>query len=205
MIKPRWYTSKILFRLGGMILMSVLNITSITENLLFSKDIALRKPSRELTLEEINEPWFRILVKDMFETLYSTTGIGLAAPQIGVNIQLAVIDTKRDNKEPIVLINPKYEGITDEKVESMETCLSIQFFSGQVMRYKTVKVTALNIHGEEIELIGDTPIKSFVFQHEIDHLYGNLYVDLAESKEKIIPYSGYSCKMAALALKNLGI
>lgn len=184
--------------------MSALNIHYVPDSFIFSKDISLRKPSRELTLEEIKEPWFKNLLNDMFATLYSTSGIGLAAPQVGVHIQLAIIDIEKKGTNPIVLINPKYQGITDEKVTSIESCLSIPNFNGEVLRYKSIKVNALNMNGEEIELtIEDS--KVFVFQHEIDHLAGKLYVDLLKGKEEIKPYSGYGSKIATKAFKNLGL
>jgi len=185
--------------------MAIFSINTIPKNLMFSDDVSLRKTCRDIEISELNEIWFKNLLVDMFETLYSdSSGVGLAAPQIGIHIKLAVIDIKRDGKNPIVLINPRYECINEEKVKSSETCLSIPSFSGEVIRYRTVKVFSLDIYGKEFEVIGDGFL-SFVFQHEIDHLDGKLYIDRMENRSKLSEYPGYNNRLAMKSIKNLGM
>lgn len=116
------------------------------------------------------------LVKDMFDTLYSTNGIGLAAPQIGVNKRVIIIDIK-DGNDAYVLINPV---ITSKKgiIDSEEVCLSYPDYYGYVERPKKVDVTGLSISGE-VKTYSAEGLLCRAFCHEIDHLDGILYTDKA--------------------------
>jgi len=117
------------------------------------------------------------LVNDMFETLYAAPGIGLAAPQVGVNERLVVIDLTAGEEEghQIVLVNPEVveeSGIQKEE----EGCLSLPGLQAVVERPARVKVVARDLKGKEFEIEG-TELLARALSHEIDHLYGVLYIE----------------------------
>ncbi|MGA1864796.1 MAG: peptide deformylase [bacterium] len=116
------------------------------------------------------------LIKDMTDTMYYAPGIGLAAPQVGVSSRLVVIDQSLGKRRaPLVMINPRIissEGITFEE----EGCLSFPETFGQVKRAQKVEVEFIDINGKESRLIGED-LLARVFQHEIDHLDGILFIE----------------------------
>ena len=117
------------------------------------------------------------LIDDMIETMYAAPGVGLAANQVGVSKQLAVIDVSVASEETtlIVLCNP--EIISQEGKEATEEgCLSIPDYTTMVKRYEKVKVKALDRHGNEVEIEADG-LLARALQHEVDHLNGKLFVD----------------------------
>lgn len=181
--------------------MSKLQVYSLPNLRYYTGDFVLRRKCRDVEAEDIRSDWFQSLVFDMFETLYAdSSGVGLAAPQVGMSLRLAVIDIKKDAKNPLVLINPTYEAISTEKVESNESCLSVPLRAGTVMRYKSVRVRALDFNGKPIELVGEKFLAN-VFQHEIDHLDGILYIDRMESLDKLTVHDGYANSMASKAVR----
>ena len=117
------------------------------------------------------------LVEDMFESMYAAQGIGLAAPQIGVSMQITTIDTsfKKDPKERIVLINPVIVQRQGEQYEE-EGCLSLPEIREKVKRASTVTVRAQDAKGAWSDREGDE-LLARAFQHEIDHLHGVLFID----------------------------
>jgi len=117
------------------------------------------------------------LVKDLKDSLYSTTGIGLAAPQIGVLKRAIVIDL-REGEEPIILINPAIVAKVG-KEESIEGCLSYPGYEGKVIRPKKVTVKGVDINGKKAEYTAEGLLAK-AFCHEIDHLDGILYTDRAK-------------------------
>ncbi|MFQ5925964.1 MAG: peptide deformylase [Terriglobia bacterium] len=116
------------------------------------------------------------LVADMFETMYAAQGVGLAAPQIGISKQLAVIDIT-SGKEPqakLVLVNP--EIIATEGRQSLEEgCLSLPGFHATVRRPQRVTVRARDVHGQEYVKTGEELLARAIC-HEIDHLHGKLFL-----------------------------
>ncbi|MBN1573056.1 MAG: peptide deformylase [Deltaproteobacteria bacterium] len=118
----------------------------------------------------------RQLMEDMLETMYSAPGVGLAAPQVGVNKRIIVIDVRPDDKkDPIMLVNPEIvEG--DGKFTYEEGCLSLPEFIVEVERMKEVSVKGINEKGDEVTYKAND-LLAVVFQHEIDHLDGILLVD----------------------------
>lgn len=142
-------------------------------------DPKLKKVSKRV--EKIDEGILS-LVQDMKDTLYSTTGIGLAAPQIGVLKRIILIDL-RDGDEPIVLANPVIVAKVG-KDEDIEGCLSYPGYEGKVLRPKKVTVQGLNIEGIKVEYTADELLAK-AFCHEIDHLDGILYTDRAKKVYKI--------------------
>jgi peptide deformylase len=131
-------------------------------------------------------PQLQQLVEDMFETMYDAPGVGLAAPQVGVSLRLAVMDAGEEAPEPRVLINPEIVEATD-RVEMDEGCLSVPDASEKVQRYNHLKLRALDRHGQpyEMEVEG---LRAQAIQHEIDHLDGKLYIDYLSSlkRERIL-------------------
>lgn len=135
-------------------------------------DPVLRVPASAVTNfdQELKE-----LVDNMWETMYVSKGIGLAAPQVGVSKRVVVIDLAEEGNGKITLINPQ---ITERigKVKSEEGCLSIPDYRESIQRIKQIKITAQDISGNNFELSADG-LLSRCIQHEIDHLDGILFVD----------------------------
>ena len=136
-------------------------------------DPILEKPSSTIAKfdAELEE-----LAEDMFATMYAAQGIGLAAPQIGKSIRIAVVDvTSGKNPEAkIVLVNPEIVHGEGEKREE-EGCLSVPGFRGYVVRPQFVTIRAQNLTGESFEIRGED-LLSRAFCHEIDHLNGVLFL-----------------------------
>ena len=126
-------------------------------------------------VKEINERTLD-LIDDMFETMYETNGVGLAAPQVGILKRIVVIDTT--GEDPILLINPRIVEVDGEQTGN-EGCLSVPGKSGVVTRPNYVKVVAQDENLETFEIEG-TELLARAFCHEIDHLDGHLYVEKVE-------------------------
>ena len=135
-------------------------------------DPVLRSPALPVT--DINQE-IKELVTDMWQTMYASKGIGLAAPQVGISSRVVVIDLQEENCSQLTLINPQIISGTG-KVKSEEGCLSIPNFRETIQRTKQIKISATNILGEKFELEADG-LLSRCIQHEIDHLDGILFVD----------------------------
>ncbi|MGO1394143.1 MAG: peptide deformylase [Halomonas sp.] len=118
----------------------------------------------------------RKLVDDMLETMYDARGIGLAATQIDVHRRVVVMDVSDDNSQPLVLINPRYTAIGDEKEPLSEGCLSIPDYYAEVPRYLKVQLNALDRNGDAYELEAEG-LLAHCIQHEYEHLEGVLFVD----------------------------
>ena len=126
------------------------------------------------------------LINDMVDTMYDAPGIGLAAPQIGRDLQITVIDVCDDDPEAesdadrksqlIVFINPKITSFSDEKITWEEGCLSIPGVFHDVTRSRKITVEALDRFGEPFSLDAED-LLSICIQHEIDHLKGVLFLD----------------------------
>lgn len=120
-------------------------------------------------------PRLETLIDDMFETMYESGGVGLAAPQVGILKRIVVIDV---DDSPVVLINPV---ITEQSGEQTgpEGCLSVPGKAGDVTRPERVTVKALDREMKEFELTGEELLARAI-THELDHLEGKLYVELVE-------------------------
>jgi peptide deformylase len=116
------------------------------------------------------------LIDDMFETMYSAPGIGLAATQVNVHQQIIVIDVSDDKSEPLVFINPSITIIDADEQEYDEGCLSVPGFYETVSRPRKVLVNATDRDGKSFELLTED-LLAICIQHEIDHLQGKLFVD----------------------------
>jgi peptide deformylase len=112
----------------------------------------------------------------MCEMMYDYEGIGLAGPQAGLSWRVIVFDLSEERNEPTVLINPEIIEMSKDKVKEEEGCLSFPEIHGYVVRHESVKVQAINVKGEKVELEG-SGLMAAMFQHEIDHLNGVTFVD----------------------------
>ena len=127
------------------------------------------------------------IARNMIETMYSAPGIGLAAPQVGLNIRLATIDLSvgEDADQLLTICNPEIVDSEGEQ-KSDEGCLSIPEFTDSVVRPRKLKVKALNVHGDEIKIEAEG-LLARCFCHEIDHLNGILFIDhLSPLKRNLI-------------------
>lgn len=148
----------------------------------------LRKKAKPVTKFDKD---LQTLIDDMIETMREAPGVGLAAPQINLPLQLAVIeyaegeddedrpeDAPPPEKKLFVIINPEITKVSEEKVLGVEGCLSIPGLLGEVERHEAIQVKALNRHGNPVKLKLDGWMAR-IFQHEIDHLNGVLFTDKA--------------------------
>jgi peptide deformylase len=158
---------------------------------------ALRAEARALTNDEIMGEEIQRLIRDMQETMHDAPGVGLAAPQVGLALQLAVIEDREEllrtlpveelaekERRPVpfhVLINPELTLLGDEKVEFQEGCLSLVGYSAFVPRARRIRVAYLDEHGERQSLEA-SGWHARIVQHEIDHLRGVLYIDRMRSR-----------------------
>jgi peptide deformylase len=154
-------------------------------------DPVLRARAQALSPEQIRSAGVQQLIEQMRETMRAAPGVGLAAPQIGLGLQLAVIEDREENLKEIpperlaelerrpvpfhVIVNPVIQ-LGKERVEFFEGCLSVSGFAAAVGRARTVTVDCLNEHGEPVHIEAEGWYAR-ILQHEIDHLYGRLYLD----------------------------
>jgi peptide deformylase len=146
-------------------------------------DPVLRKKAKKI--KEIDSDT-QALIDNMIETMKAALGVGLAAPQIGKSIRVAVI--QMPEQDVIVLINPEVVKRGGER-KIVEACLSIPGYCGEITRSVWVKVKALNREGKEFRIRGEDLLGQ-ALEHEIDHLNGVLYVDHLPSPdmlEKVVP------------------
>ncbi|OGT06002.1 MAG: peptide deformylase [Gammaproteobacteria bacterium GWF2_41_13] len=142
--------------------------------ILYYPDPKLKTIAHPVT--EINEE-IKTLIDDMFDTMYEAKGCGLAATQIGVPLQLVVIDFGEEKKRnPLVLINPV---ITEQSGEQIfeEGCLSLPGLYEKVKRANNIKLTALDEKNAPFEICAKEDYFCQCLQHEIDHLHGKLFID----------------------------
>lgn len=137
-------------------------------------DPVLREKSRPVTKFNAN---LHKLLDDMAETMYHANGVGLAAPQIGILKRVIVIDVGDENGL-IEMVNPEIIEREGEQI-GPEGCLSIQGINGDVRRAMKVKVRGQDRHGNEIMMEGEEFLAR-AFQHEVDHLNGVLFTDIAD-------------------------
>jgi peptide deformylase len=155
-------------------------------------EAVLRQRARTLAPAEIRSSAIRQLIDDMHETLRDAPGVGLAAPQVGMPIQLAIIEDLPEysremgaeqlaarERHPIAfhaIVNPEIAGHGDEQVEFFEGCLSLAGFTALVPRYRQISVRCLDENAEP-RLIEASGWYARILQHEIDHLNGAVYID----------------------------
>ena len=151
----------------------------------------LKFPDQDLRIKakpvENFDEELKALTDDMFETMHSVNGIGLAATQIGIAKRVAVIDISQEKNEPLVIINPVIQILDPYKTEDYdEGCLSVPGFFETISRPSDVKLTFQDLSGQKKE-IKPKGLLTKVVQHELDHLNGRLFVDhISELKRRRI-------------------
>ena len=151
----------------------------------------LKFPDQDLRIKakpvETFDEELKTLTDDMFETMHSLNGIGLAATQIGVAKQVAVIDISPEKNEPLVIVNPAIQILDPTKTEDYdEGCLSVPGFFEKISRPSDIKLTYQDLNGKKQE-IKPEGLLTKVVQHELDHLNGRLFVDhISELKRRRI-------------------
>lgn len=149
-------------------------------------DPVLRQKAKRVT--KIDKTVLK-LIDDMIDTMHATGGVGLAAPQVGVSLRVAVIELPEE--EPIVLVNPEVVKRSGE-MEVTEGCLSLPGYRGDIKRPTKVTAKGFDRHGKEIRIKGEGLLAE-ALEHEIDHLNGVLYIDHLEdidSLQKVLPEDG---------------
>ncbi len=157
----------------------------------------LRRQARELTSGEIKSRETQQLIDFMHETLRDAPGVGLAAPQVGVGVQLAIIEDLPEYSRALtadqmaerertstpfhVIINPKLTPIGESNIEFFEGCLSLNGFTAIVPRHRQVRVECLDENAQP-RTIHASGWYARILQHEIDHLNGTVYIDRMLSK-----------------------
>ena len=151
----------------------------------------LKFPDQDLRIKakpvETFDDELKTLTDDMFETMHSVNGIGLAATQIGVAKQVAVIDISPEKNEPLVIINPQIKILDPSKTEDYdEGCLSVPGFFETISRPSDIQLSYQDLNGKKQEIKPDGLLTKVV-QHELDHLNGRLFVDhISELKRRRI-------------------
>ena len=157
----------------------------------------LRKRARTVSKEEILSSSIQKLIEHMRETVRDAPGVGLAAPQVGESLQLAVIEDKAEYQKTLsdtelrdrgrrevpfhVIVNPVLELLTEPDTVFFEGCLSLPGFTALVPRAREVRVHCLD-HRGEAQVIDASGWYARILQHEIDHLQGTLYIDRMQSR-----------------------
>lgn len=153
--------------------MAILEIKEYGESILREKSLLVK----EITTEILN------LIRDMAETMYTDSGVGLAAPQVGISKRIIIIDEEKEGL--MVLVNPEIIKSEGEIIDE-EGCLSIPGIYSDVKRSSKVTVKALNENGDKIEITKEGLIAR-ALQHEIDHLNGVLFIDkIGRMKRQIL-------------------
>ena len=151
----------------------------------------LKCPDQDLRIKakpvESFDDELKTLTDDMFDTMHSVNGIGLAATQIGVAKQVAVIDISPEKNEPLVIVNPAIQILDPSKTEDYdEGCLSVPGFFEKISRPSDIKLAYQDLNGKKQE-IKPEGLLTKVVQHELDHLNGRLFVDhISELKRRRI-------------------
>jgi peptide deformylase len=156
--------------------------------ILTAEEPILRERARKVTQFDAS---LHRLLDDMLQTMRDAPGIGLAANQIGVPLQVAVIELEEKVTE---LINPQLVRSSGEIID-WEGCLSIPGFVAEVKRHAKVTVKAKNRHGKEFRVKGED-LLARALQHEIDHLNGILYIDYLESLEELVRVGEHPSEVA---------
>lgn len=146
-------------------------------------DPVLRNGTRMVSREEVNSSQFQELFEWMRETMRDAPGVGLAAPQVGLALRLAVIEDLSEAEEqertptPFhVIVNPSLTTIGTAQVEHFEGCLSVEGFQAKVQRAHAVRVEGWDHHANPVT-IEASGWYARILQHEVDHLDGKLYID----------------------------
>jgi peptide deformylase len=143
----------------------------------------LRAQAAPVTAEDLASAATQALIDDMIETMRAANGLGLAAPQVFVSKQIAVIELHPSPRYPeapvsglVTVVNPVFSNLATAMIQGWEGCLSLDNLRGLVPRHQSLTLDALDRHGQPLHLeVSD--FLAVVFQHELDHLWGKLFID----------------------------
>lgn len=150
----------------------LLNMLDILKN----PNDQLRLKSKRVSKEELQDADFQLFLENLVEIMEEADGIGIAAPQVNIQKRVIVVNTGKGTE---VFINPKIISSSIRKMKSEEGCLSVPGVLGVVTRNKSIKLKALDRDGNKIQRKYSN-LDAIIFQHEIDHLDGILFIDKAE-------------------------
>lgn len=173
------------------------NKETMTELLTIAQlgDPILRQPAQGI--EEINDPQLQALIDNLLATMQASNGVGIAAPQVSQPLQLVIVASRPTLRyphalmmEPIAMLNPRLLSHGDEIVKDWEGCLSIPGLRAQVPRYRVIEIEYCdrqgNLHHQKL-----TDFVARIFQHEYDHLQGQVYLDRVESSYEMVTEQEY--------------
>lgn len=157
----------------------------------------LRQVAREISREELLSAETQRFIDDLIETMRDANGAGLAANQVYVPVQICAIEVGENPRYPYkpkipltILVNPKIEPLSDETFANYEGCLSVPDLRGIVRRHVEVRVRAWDRHGAPIDQVV-RGLSAGTFQHEVDHLYGKLFLDRVEDPSSLTTWSNF--------------
>jgi peptide deformylase len=143
----------------------------------------LRAQAALVSPDELATPAVQALIDDMIETMRAANGLGLAAPQVFVSKQVAVLELRPNPRYPdapagglITVVNPVLSQLSPEMIQGWEGCLSVDNLRGLVPRHQALRLDALDRHGQPLTLEA-SGFLAVVLQHELDHLWGKLFID----------------------------
>jgi peptide deformylase len=161
-------------------------------------DPTLRETAQPLTSHEIGSPMIRELIADMTETMREEGGIGIAAPQVGSSVRAAIVEIAPDSTRypdmrpfPLTaLLNPRLSVVDPEEQSYWEGCLSVPNLRGLVSRPRKVRVEYTDMEGQGHVIVAEGFLAT-VFQHELDHLDGILFVDKVRDTRRLATIENY--------------
>lgn len=143
----------------------------------------LRRKARAVNPKQIASPGMQAFIQDLIQTMREYDGVGIAAPQVNVSVQIAVLGVNHNRRYPkapqiplTVLVNPRIQPVSRRQVLGWEGCLSVEGLRGRVPRWRSIRVEAYNAEGEKIRFRADG-FFARVIQHEWDHLQGRVFLD----------------------------
>jgi peptide deformylase len=161
-----------------------LNVVTLPRALFDFETSVLRRPARDLELAAIRAADLRELLRAMFQVQHERAGVGLAAPQVGLSLRLAVVDNGVD--EPLALINPELLEASEQRDGASEACLSMPGWRGPVERHAAIRIRNHSVTGEPYEIAAEGFLAR-VIQHELDHLAGVLFTDRMPAGQELEP------------------
>jgi peptide deformylase len=151
----------------------------------------LRKVAAPVAPGRTDDPAFQRLLDDMFETMYTAPGIGLAATQVDTHERFMVIDVTEEREQPLVFVNPVIRNRSAELRVHQEGCLSIPGIFADITRADGIEVEAFDRHGKPFVLQIDGLLATCI-QHEVDHLDGKLFIDHLSSLKREMALKKYA-------------
>jgi peptide deformylase len=187
--------------------MSRMPIVMLNEATLWFSEVALRQACKDIDFSDSEQvKKAQSVIIELFRALNAdASGVAIAAPQIGVLLNITVIDFREregNKRHLLALVNPKITPLSDETNDDNEICLSVPNYTGTVARSNSIKVEAYNQHGKFIEFNAEGYFAR-VIQHEVDHLNGIIYIDRVKGELEIVP--DYAERSLGPIMKRLGM